>query len=95
MKQQSMRISIMIVSSMLASSSFAQAQTAEEACSNRSLRGDYGFSIEGTLLAGPVTGPLRGVAMTHFDGQGKLSQVDHVVVNGAPPAIDWSPATGT
>jgi len=40
-------------------------------------------------------GPLRGVAMTHFDGAGKLTQVDHVVVNGMPPAINWRPGTGT
>ena len=33
--------------------------------------------------------------MTHFDGKGKLNQVDHVVFNGTPPPVDWTPATGT
>lgn len=68
---------------------------ADGACSNRTLQGDYGFAIEGQFLAGPRAGQqLRGVAMTHFDGEGNLRQVDHVVVNGVPPAIEWSPGNG-
>jgi hypothetical protein len=35
------------------------------------------------------------VALTHFDGKGNLTQVDHVLLNGIPPAVDWRPATGT
>jgi hypothetical protein len=38
---------------------------------------------------------LRGVAMTHFDGRGNLSQVDFTTRNGVPAAADWRPATGT
>jgi hypothetical protein len=68
---------------------------AEKRCSNRSLRGDYGFDIGGQILTGPRTGLLRGVAMTHFDGQGNLSQVDFVTINGLPIGSDWRPATGT
>jgi len=70
-------------------------------CTNRSLNGDYGFSVEGVVLALPgVTVPpgefaLRGVAMTNFDGKGKMTQVDFITVNGMPPPIDWAPATGT
>jgi hypothetical protein len=65
-------------------------------CSNATLRGDYGFSIDGTILAGtPNAFLLRGVAMTHFDGHGNLSQVDFTTRNGAPLAADWRPATGT
>jgi hypothetical protein len=64
-------------------------------CSNRTLRGDYGFDIGGTILAGPKAGPLRGVAMTHFDGHGGLSQVDFVTNNGVPASTDWRPATGS
>jgi hypothetical protein len=33
--------------------------------------------------------------MTHYDGQGNFSQVDHIIVNGVPPAIEWTPGTGT
>ena len=64
-------------------------------CSNRTLRGDYGFDIGGTVLAGPRAGLLRGVALTHFDGHGGLSQVDFVTNNGVPAGSDWRPATGT
>ena len=68
---------------------------ADGTCSNRTLQGDYGFAIEGQFLAGPRAGQqLRGVAMTHFDGEGNLRQVDHVVVNGVPPTIEWSPGSG-
>ena len=52
-------------------------------CSNRTLFGDYGTLIEGTLLA--PNWPLRTVAMIHFDGRGNMTSVDHVVLNGMPP----------
>jgi hypothetical protein len=65
-------------------------------CSNRTLRGQYGFSIEGTILAGtPNAFLVRGVAMTHFDGEGNLSQVDFTTRNGVPFNSDWRPAVGT
>ena len=68
----------------------------DAACSNRTIRGDYGFSIEGLALpGGPVALPMRGVALTSFDGKGGLTQVDHVVFNGMPPAQDWTPGKGT
>jgi hypothetical protein len=65
-------------------------------CSDHTLRGDYAFVIDGTILTAPG-GPLllRGVAMTHFDGSGNLSQVDFVTLNGVPGGSDWRPATGT
>jgi hypothetical protein len=74
----------------------------EDACSNRTLQGNYGFSIDGVIFVIPnvtlppgVVLPLRGVAMTHFDGHGNLSQVDHVVVNGMPPPLEWTQGSGT
>jgi hypothetical protein len=68
---------------------------AEARCSNRTLRGDYGFSIDGQILAGPRTGLLRGLAMTHFDGTGILTQVDYATINGVPAWSDWRPVSGT
>jgi hypothetical protein len=68
-----------------------------KACSNRTLRGDYGFAIDGTVFL-PSPAPsflLRGVAMTNFDGHGNLSQVDFVTANGVPLVSDWRAATGT
>ena len=64
-------------------------------CSNRSLRGAYAFAIEGVFVDAPTPLPLRGVALTYFDGRGHLAQVDHVVFNGVLPPQDWTPATGT
>lgn len=65
-------------------------------CSNRTLRGDYGASVEGLVLPAPgVSVPLRGVVMTHYDGNGSFTQVDHIVVGGQAPAIEWTPGTGT
>jgi hypothetical protein len=69
---------------------------ASSRCSNRTLRGQYGFSIEGTILAGtPNAFAVRGVAMTQFDGDGNLTQVDFTTRNGAPFNADWRPAAGT
>jgi hypothetical protein len=64
-------------------------------CSDRTLRGDYAFAIDGTIFAAPGPLLLRGVAMTHFDGHGNLSQVDFTTLNGAAAGPDWRPATGT
>jgi len=64
-------------------------------CSNHTLRGDYGFRIDGTILAGPAPVLLRAVAMTHFDGDGHLTQVDYATFNGVPGWPDWRPSSGT
>ena len=64
-------------------------------CSDHTLRGDYAFVIDGTILTAPSPLLLRGVAMTHFDGHGNLSQVDFVTLNGVAGGPDWRPATGT
>jgi hypothetical protein len=78
----------------------APAEAGDRHCSNRTLRGDYGFTIEGWILPDPtvpVHFPLRGVAMTRFDGRGSLAQVDHAILNGARlnPTEEWSPGSGT
>lgn len=64
-------------------------------CSDRTIQGEYAFAIEGQGLINGQVVPLRGVAMTEFDGVGNLSQVDHVVFNYQPPATEWRPGTGT
>jgi len=91
---------IAIVCLILALGASAQAQPGagkrgHESCSNRTLFGDYGGLIEGTIL-GPNLA-LRTLIMAHFDGEGNLTEVDHVVLNGVPPAPEeeWKPATGT
>lgn len=56
----------------------------KEVCSLATLHGDYGFTISGQILGGPAPGPVNGVALTTFDGQGGLTQTDFAVKNGAP-----------
>ena len=94
-----------IACAVLASGAPAMAQSNDGVCTNRTLSGDYGFTIEGVILNPPKGvpiapgSPLRGVALTHFDGRGNLSQVDHVVVAGLTPeqigAPHWTPGSGT
>src|SRR5262249_42075224 len=62
-------------------------------CSNFTLYGDYGFTIQGGIL-GPNL-ELPGLAMQHYDGRGPLTPVDHVTDNGAPPGQEWTPGSGT
>jgi hypothetical protein len=73
----------------------ADSSSSHDECSEHTLRGDYAFVIDGTIFAAPGPLLLRGVAMTHFDGHGNLSQVDFVTLNGAAGGADWRPATGT
>jgi hypothetical protein len=71
----------------------AAAETENAPCSNRTLHGTYGFTIEGTILGPNI--PFRGLALQNYDGQGNITQVDHIVNAGQPPAQDWTPGTGT
>src|ERR1022692_2543216 len=102
MNKQSSKISritssMLIICGVLVSGSIGWAQSTSGFCSNRILHGNYGFSVEGVVTPAPgVQVPIRGVAMTNFDGQGHLTQVDHIVIPGSPaPALDWTPGNGT
>jgi hypothetical protein len=65
------------------------------ACSNAIIKGEYGFNFSGQFLGGPAAGPITGAGMLVFDGQGNLTEVDHIVSNGNPPPVQWRSATGT
>ena len=70
-------------------------------CSNKTIKGQYGWSYSGQVLpgAGPpfAVGPIAGVAMFTYDGRGQLSLVDSTVYNGVSfPAVPFSnPNVGT
>jgi len=67
-------------------------------CTNKTLQGDYGSASEGVLLniSGlPPETQFRGLTMTHFDGKGNLTWVEHTVINGVPLQPGWTPARGT
>jgi hypothetical protein len=68
---------------------------AQTTCNTSSLSGDYSIRITGAIVAGPQAGPVNGVNLTHFDGNGGLTSVDHVILNGALPPVDWRAAVGT
>lgn len=79
---------MMIVCTVLALGTSAVAQgPGTGPCSNRTLFGDYGMQVEGTLL-GP-NWPLRTIVMVHFDGRGNSTSKSYVVLNGAPLTPDW------
>ncbi len=60
-------------------------------CSDATLRGDYGFTISGTRPTGPPPAPIEqfvGLAITHFDGNGGLTQPvgsSHGSISGDSP----------
>jgi hypothetical protein len=63
-----------------------------DGCSDSTLRGDYVFTVSGEIfMPGPggttIVVERDGIAMTHFDGNGTLSQVDYVLSspNATPP----------
>ena len=70
----------------------AHAQSTDnDGCTNATLTGDYAFTISGQIFVpnGPVI-QREGIAMTHFDGAGNLSQVDLVLSSPnavAPPGF--------
>ena len=108
MKQSSTRNNRLLIARFLtlcltlAPVSLAVAQSNDSAqnrwhkvCSNRTIAGDYGVQIEGTILDLNLT--LRTLLMVHFDEAGTFTSVDHVVHGGEPPAPadEWRPSTGT
>ncbi len=69
-----------------------------EGCSDATLKGDYAFTVSGTIWVTDAQGILEavqrdGIAMTHFDGTGGLSQVDYVLsgYNNLPKPPAGSP----
>ena len=69
-----------------------------QGCTNATLKGDYAFTVSGQIfLPAPdgttLTVQREGVALTHFDGAGNLSQVDHVLSSPNAPAPPGVPPT--
>jgi len=67
-------------------------------CSNRTLFGDYGCSVQGFLLNVPNLPPQAtfvGVTTSHFDGNGNVTGTEHVVVNGMSFSSGWDTNGGT
>ena len=86
---------MLMVSGVLLSGTSALAQSDQPGrrCSNRTLSGNYGAQVTGTILGPDLT--VRAVALAHYDGDGNFTQVDFAVVNGIPQSTDWRPGFGT
>jgi hypothetical protein len=98
-KLTTMAMPVMIACALAVTSTAWAAQSDDKdegkSCSNQTLHGAYGFTIEGLLnIPGPGT-QVRGVVLQTYDGNGHITQVDHVVIDGTPPPEAWRPATGT
>jgi hypothetical protein len=66
--------------SLIAAALWAQDSVSQTVCTNATLEGDYGFIVTGTRPSGPGA-PVEsvvGVALTHFDGSGGLTQTDNI-----------------
>jgi hypothetical protein len=88
-------VPIMVVCGLLVSASPALADNEDKPCSNRTLQGDYGFTISGYQPNPDGTmSPVKGVAITHFDGAGKLTQRDFVVTAGVLVSGNGNSLTG-
>src|ERR1700716_2818450 len=86
------RISLAVLTLALATSSSMAAHDRE--CTNNTIKGSYAFTIHGQIFTPNGTLVVDGIAKTTFDGNGNLTQVDAVAVNGNPVQV-WRPATGT
>jgi len=76
------------------------ARADDHGCTNSTLRGDYAFTVSGQILNSDGTSTTRqGVALTHFDGYGNLTQVDYVTAltpgHTPPGGIDTAPVFRT
>ncbi|MFL6465083.1 MAG: hypothetical protein ACJ73N_11830 [Bryobacteraceae bacterium] len=80
---------------LMALNGLATAETENSACSNHTIKGDYAFTISGeTLNLTGTTSVTKGLALTTFDGSGKLRQMDFVVNDGVPSPGDGNSLTG-
>jgi hypothetical protein len=88
------RISLLLLTLALAASSTVTAHA--RACSNLTIKGTYAFTIHGTVFLPGGAPPLLvdGLAKPTFDGDGDLTQLDAVAVNGNV-APGWRLSTGT
>ncbi|MGC1300546.1 MAG: hypothetical protein WA869_36420 [Alloacidobacterium sp.] len=96
---------LVIACCLLASGAPAQAQWqnssnlfqsfGQGSCSNKTIKGDYGCSIQGSLILGTTQLPFVAATATHYDGDGNLTGLEHVVVNGSSFDSGWDKNAGT
>jgi hypothetical protein len=88
---------IMVVCGLLFTASVARADD-DDKCTDRTIRGDFGFASEGVLIGIPglpAQAPFQSVGVAHFNGKGGLTWLEHTVTNGTPANTDFVAANGT
>jgi hypothetical protein len=95
MKRTLHKIWIVALTATFLVPAFSLAQSGDnDGCTNATLTGDYALRVSGWVVLGGSVVDRQGVAMTHFNGTGSLTQVDFVMSNGAPLAGPTDPVTG-
>jgi hypothetical protein len=89
------RARMLVIPALLLGISALPAAADDNGCNAGTLKGDYGFTIDGFSPNPDGTqSPNKGVAITHFDGAGKLTQRDFVITAGVPNPGNGDSATG-
>ena len=86
-----MRSIVSICFALLVVVGLAAAQDSDtgKVCSNKTLNGDYGFIVTGFRMTPAGTfAPMGGTALTHFDGNGNLTQTDNINTGAGPLPAD-------
>jgi hypothetical protein len=86
MRSRAIATSLAVLTLTALISGTALAQSVDSGCTPNTLFGEYAFRVSGQIYGpgGVVAQQRDGVALTHFDGAGHLTQVDWVMSNGSP-----------
>jgi len=85
----------LLVLTFLLALSAIPASANNDGCSNATLNGDYGFTVLGDQPnPDGTTSPIKGIGITHYDGAGKLTQMDFVITGGVPGAANGNSLAG-
>jgi hypothetical protein len=86
---------MLVIPALLLGISALPAAADDNGCNAATLNGDYGFTINGFSPNPDGTqSPIKGVAVTHFDGAGKFTQRDFVETAGVPNPGNGDSMTG-
>jgi hypothetical protein len=77
-------ISKLAIAAIIALVAVAASAQDHRLCSAATIEGDYAFRVSGELFTPASVVNRDGIALTHFDGDHLLTQVDYVLADGIP-----------